>query len=266
MKADVLSLEGEKIKTIDLPNHFSEEIRPDLIQKVALIHQANKRQPYGSFLEAGQRASAKLSRRRRDYKSAYGKGIARTPRKTITRRGMQFTWVGAVAPNTVSGRRAHPPKPYKLWKKKINKTERRKAIRSAIASTINKELLQKKGFSSLSYLPLIIEERFENIEKTQEVIAFLEKLKLQKELQRTMKKSIRSGKGKIRGNRYKIRKGPLIIVSKACPLQKALKNIPGFDSCIVNKINTEILAPGAAPGRLVIWSLPSIEKLKGLFT
>ena len=148
----------------------------------------------------------------------------------------------------------------------MNKTEKRKAIRSAIASTINKELLQKKGFSSLNYLPLVIEERFENITKTKEVIALLEKLHLQKELQRTMKKSIRSGKGKMRGNKYKIKKGPLIIVSKACPLQKALKNIPGFDSCIINQLNAEVLSPGAIPGRLVIWSLPSIEKLKGLFT
>src|SRR3989344_7032368 len=123
MKADVFNIQAEKVKLIELPMHFSEEIRPDLIRKVVLIIQSNKRQPYGSFVEAGQRASAKLSRRRRDFKSAYGRGIARTPRKTISRRGSQFTWVGAVAPNTVSGRRAHPPKATKVWKKEVNKKE-----------------------------------------------------------------------------------------------------------------------------------------------
>ena len=266
MKADVLNLEGEKIKTIDLPIHFSEEIRPDLIRKVTLILQSNKRQNYGAFPEAGQRASAKLSRRRRDYKTAYGKGIARSPRKTLTRRGTQFTWVGAVAPNTVSGRRAHPPKSSKSWKKEINKKENRKAIRSAIASTLNQELLKKKGFSSLTHIPLILEDKFETITKTQELLALFKKLNVSKELERTKKKSIRAGKGKARLTRYKIKKGPLIVVSKECPLQKATANLPGFESCIVNNLNAELLAPGTDPGRLVIWSLPSIEKLKTLFT
>src|SRR3989344_1752745 len=266
MKADVLSIQAEKIKSIDLPEHFSEEIRPDLIRQVFLVQQANQRQPYGAAPEAGQRAAAKLSRRRRDFKSAYGKGIARTPRKTLSRRGSQFTWVGAVAPNTVSGRRAHPPKASKIWNLDINKKEKRKAIRSAIASTLNKDLLQQRGFSAFNTLPLIIEDKFESIQKTKDALTLLKKLGLEKEIERVAEKSIKSGKGKSRGNKYKRKKGPLVVVSKNCPLQKAIKNIQGFETCTVNKLNTKALAPGAQPGRLVIWSLPSIEKLKTLFT
>src|SRR3989344_3524625 len=123
MKADILNLEGKKIKSIDLPIQFNEEYRPDLIRRAVLTIQSNKRQPYGVMPGAGMRYSAKLSRRRRDYKTAYGHGISRAPRKTLWHRGSQFGWVGAFAPGTVGGRRAHPPKAEKIWIKKINKTK-----------------------------------------------------------------------------------------------------------------------------------------------
>ena len=49
-----------------------------------------------------------------------------------------MNWVGAFAPGTVGGRRAHPPKSEKIWSKKINKKENAKAIRSAISATLLK--------------------------------------------------------------------------------------------------------------------------------
>jgi len=265
MKAQILNLEGEKTKEIELPKHFEEDIRPDLIKRAALSIQSKNRQPYGADPKAGQKYSSKLSRRRRDYKGSYGRGISRVPRKVMTRRGTQFNFVAATAPGTVGGRRAHPPKSNKNLILKINKKEKKKAIRSAIAATINKELLKEKGFSQLDILPLILENKIEDVSKTKEIKQILEKLNLKKEIERTKAKTLRAGKGRKRGRKYKKKTGPLIVVSKDCKLMKSANNIQGFSISQVKNLNTELLAPGAKPGRMIIWSEGAIEKLRELF-
>ena len=119
-----------------LPEQFSELIRPDLIERAVFAIQSHKKQPYGASPEAGKRHSARISRRRHKYKTSYGHGISRVPRKIMSHRGERFNWVGALAPGTVGGRRAHPPKAEKIVDQKINKKERKKAIRSALAATL----------------------------------------------------------------------------------------------------------------------------------
>jgi len=110
MKVPVLDKTGKESGKKELPSQFNETVRPDLIHRAVLTVQANSRQPYGSNVDAGMLVSAKLSRRRRDYKGAYGIGISRSPRKIMTKHGTRFNWVGALAPNTRGGRRAHPPR------------------------------------------------------------------------------------------------------------------------------------------------------------
>lgn len=256
MKADIIDLNGHKVRTIELPKQFQEEIRLDLIKRSNLALRSHKRQPYGAFPLAGQQVSAKLSRRRIDYKTAYGKGISRSPRKTLWRRGTNFMWVGALAPNTVKGREAHPPKSQKNIYRKINKKERRKAIRSAISASVNKEFFKDHKFN----LPIIINSDFENIKKTKELQKFLIKIGLESLIDKVKEKKIRAGKGKARGRKYIKRKGPLIVVSDNCSLLKC-SNLPGFDIVKVNSLNTELLAPGFNP-RLIIWSEKAIEKLE----
>jgi large subunit ribosomal protein L4e len=259
MKSKTYTNKGEKGKEVDLPKHFSEEIRPDLIKRAVLVIQANKRQQYGADVRAGMDYSATLSRRRKDYRGGYGTGRSRIPRKVMLRRGTQFIYVGAVISGTVGGRRAHPPKAEKIWAQKINKNERRKAIRSAIAATNIKELVEKRGHKTKE-VPIII-NKLEDLKKTKELKDLLIKLGLDKELERSAKKKIRAGKGKTRGRKYKTAKGPLIVLGKNTTLQKAASNIPGVDVCLVDSLNTELLAPGTEPGRLTIWSQDAIEKL-----
>src|SRR3989344_4323686 len=154
MKSDVLDLQGKKVKSVELPVQFNEDYRPDIIKRAIHALWSKLRQPYGAKEGAGMRYSAKLSRRRRDFKGSYGHGMSRAPRKSLWRRGTQFGFVGAEAPGTVGGRRAHAPKAYKIWEKDINRKERRKAIRSAIsASALNNKLL-------------IVENKFEDLKKT----------------------------------------------------------------------------------------------------
>ena len=58
------------------------------------------------------------------------------------------------------------------------------------------------------------------MKKTKEVKDVLLKLGLEKELERISKKTARSGKGRIRNRKYRIKKGPLFVVSKLCSLEK----------------------------------------------
>ncbi|MBS3149423.1 50S ribosomal protein L4 [Candidatus Woesearchaeota archaeon] len=259
MKADILDLNANKIESMELPSQFEEPLRLDLIKKAVLAVQNNKRQPYGAFPEAGKRQAVRISKRRRDYKTSYGHGISRSPRKVTWHRGRQFGWVGAFAPNTVGGRKAHPPKAEKDFSQKLNINERRKAIRSAISASLNKELLQEKGYTAKA--PLILIEDFEKITKTKDIKNLLLKLGLSLELEKSAKKKVKGGSAKIRGRKYRVKKGPLFVVSQDCNLFKAAKNLPGFDISIVSQLNAELLAPGANPGRLILWSNKSIEKM-----
>ena len=255
MKVKVLSLDGNESGSIELPSQFSEEIREDLIKRAILAIKSYKRQKYGAKEEAGKRASAKLSRRRK-YRGAYGMGISRVPRKILSRRGMRMTWVAAFAPGTVGGRRAHPPKSAKNWELKINKKERKKAIRSALAATASKDYIK------FDKAPFVFEDKVESLNKTKEVRAVLNKIGLSEELERTANRKVRAGRGKSRGRKYRKKKGPLIIVSKDCPLIKSAKNIQGLDISIIRNLNAELLAPGMKLGRTTVYSQSAIEILR----
>ena len=262
MKLDIFDAAKNKTGEIKLPIQFEEELRPDLIQRAVLSVQSHKRQAYAVSTDAGKRASAKLSRRRRDYRGSYGIGISRMPRKIMTRRGTRMNWVGAFAPGTVGGRKAHPPKSEKLWWKKINNKEKSKAIRSAIAATISKEIVMERGHLIPENYPFILDEKFEFISKTREILESFKKLGLENELARVEEKKVRAGKGKSRGRKYKKKKGPLIVVSKINKLSNALSNIPGIDVVEVKSLNAELLAPGAKAGRLTLWTNAAINILE----
>lgn len=262
MKLSVLSLQISEVKKIDMPNQFSEPIRTDLIKRAVKAIESHNRQPYGSSPEAGMRQSAYVSKRRHKYKGTYGIGQSRTPRKSLSSRGTRFNWVGAVAPQTVGGRRSHPPKAEKIWDQKMNKKERRKAIRCALSATMTKEIVSKRGHIIPDNYPFIIETKLETISKTKEAKDLLRKLGLKEDLERSSVRKIRAGKGKARGRKYKKRIGPLIIVAdEYCKAMDAFSNIPGVEVEVVEKINAQLLAPGCVPGRLTIFSENAIERI-----
>ena len=261
MKLKILNVDKTEKGTIELPSQFTEQVSHDLIKRAVMAIRANKRQAYGSSPTAGRRQSAKISRRRRNYKGSYGLGISRVPRKTMSRRGRRFNWMGAFAPGTVGGRRAHPPKAEKIWKIKINKKENRKAIRSAISATLNKELVMKRGHKVPSTYPFIFGSGIEAIQKTKEAVKAMAATGFEEEMKRADHKSIRAGKGKMRGRKYTTKKGPLLVVSKKCALMKSARNIPGIDIVEVDKINAEMLAPGATPGRMTIFTEQAMERM-----
>lgn len=267
-KLEIRNAANASIGKVDLPAQFHEPIRQDLIKRAVEAIWGNTRQPYGAFPRAGKQAAAKLSRRRRDYKTSYGIGISRVPRKVMSHRGSRFRWVGAFAPGMVGGRRAHPPKAEKQWAKKINLKERRKAICAALTATVQKALVAQRGHRVPASYPFILESNVEQLSKTKEVLALLEKLGFSDELIRISKVKIRAGRGKMRGRKYRIKRGPLFVVAKDCPLVKSARNILGVEVCAVDRVNAELLAPGANPGRLTLYTQGAIERLakEHLFT
>ena len=87
-------------------------------------------------------------------------------------------------------------------------------------------------------------------------------LGLTAELERSSKKNVRAGRGKMRGRKYQRAKGPLIVVSDKCDLLKSARNISGVDIVSVKSVNSELLAPGTVPGRLTLFTAASIDRLE----
>jgi large subunit ribosomal protein L4e len=81
-------------------------------------------------------------------------------------------------------------------------------------------------------------------------------------------KKIRSGKGKMRGRKYKKTKGILFITTPKSNLFNAAKNLEGSEVIDVKNLNVTVLAPGGRPGRITIWSEGAIKKMneEKLFT
>ena len=262
MKVNVLNIQGKPVGKIDMPDVFNEQFRPDLIRRTVLALQSHRRQPYGTDPLAGSRSSAHFHGRRRVRHGMQMRDLARAPRIHTGPPHMYFR--ARKIPQAVKGRKAHPPKVDKDWYQKINKKEKKLALKSAIAATGNKDVVSERGHKiDLIELPLVLEDAVQSIKKTKDVEYLLSSLKLDDELKRIKVKKERSGKGKMRGRKYKKKIGPLFVVSEDKGLGKACKNVSGVNVRTVKKVSVEDLAPGALAGRLTIWSKSSVEKLSG---
>lgn len=261
MKIPIYDTKKTEVAKKDMPLCFQGFVRSDVVKKAVLAIRANNRQAYGADPEAGMKQISRVSRRRRDYQTSYGHGISRVPRKVLNRRGTRFYWVGAIAAGTVGGKAAHPPKAEKNWTQKINKKENRLAIKAALAATMHKDLVIEQGHVLPEHYPFLVETKIEEMAKTQDVLAVLLKLGFGAELERASAKKLRAGRARLRGRKYKKAKGPLIVVSGKCKLQKAAENIPGVEVVSVKNLNALILAPSAKPGRLALFTDAAIEKI-----
>ena len=261
MKLDILDISKKKIGEVNLPTQFQEDVRADLVKRAFLAFRSNKRQAYGTKPEAGKRSSSILSKRRRKYRGMYGFGISRTPRKILSRRGTRMFWVGAFSPNTVGGRRAHPPKAEKILEKKINKKEMNIALTSAISATANEKEMKKKYERlkdkkiEMKNLPFIVESKIISL-KTKNLLESLKKI-FGKDLFdiALKKKKVRSGKGKLRGRKYKSNAGMLLVTGKNEEMKTKL-----FEISNTNNLSVTDLAKGTQ-GRLVIYTEQAIKDL-----
>jgi large subunit ribosomal protein L4e len=259
MKIDVKDLDGDTDTTVEAPSVFDTTIRPDLIKKAHVAEMANDRQDYGAKPEAGNRHSTYLSKKRRDYRSSYGIGQSRTPRKALSSSGRQFYWVGAEAPHTVGGRRAHPPKADEDRGKKVNQQEKQKARRSAISAVFT-EHTRNKHIVPDEY-PFILTDDFHDLEKTKEAYQTLVELGFDDELERTKNPNQRSGNGTKRGRKKQTKVGPLVVLPENATAHRALRNIPGITTKTPSELTFQDLTPGSHPGRLTLFTETTIQGL-----
>ena len=261
MKTKIIGINGKQTREITLPKFFSDKIRYDVVSKV--LEAKKTQQPYAPSPVAGKQhsASGKIRHRRHVWKSGYGRGASRIPRKIMSRRGSQFNWVGATIPGAVGGRRAHPPKILSLINtKKINKKELKLALRASISATANPKEISKK-YSKLENkkidnLPLIVESKLLGL-KIKQLISSLKKI-LGKDLFSIAlkKKSVRAGKGKLRGRKYKANAGMLLVTGK----EEKLKT-NAFEIRMANNLSVSDLAEGGV-GRLTVYTEMAIKDLE----
>ena len=253
MKTTIFDSKGSKQSQINLPKIFETPVRADLIQK---YFEADKfTQPYAPDTKAGKKhsASGTISHKRHDWKGHYGRGISRIPRKTMWRRGTQFFWIGAEVSSTRGGRRAHPPKGVGK-EKKINKKEINLAISSAFAATANKDYVLSR-YSSLDKLdsaPGVIDSM---PAKTKDAVSTLKKIFGSAFSLVLKKKSVRAGRGKTRGRKYKSNAGLLVIVGS-----DEKSKFSGLDIKPLSEVTISDLYP---LGRLTLYTKKAIEELGG---
>lgn len=257
--AKVYDLSGKVVEEVKLPEVFSTAYKPVVIQRAVLAAQSAKRQPYGINPLAGKRTSAHYHGKRKYRYTMMNKEMARIAR--IHGKVGSMSMRARFVPQAVKGRRAHGPKAERVWLQKINNKELQLAIRSALAAASNKELVAAHGHRFERELPVIIIDDFENIKKTKDMKNVLEAVIGSAEMDRAAERKIRAGKGKMRGRKYRKRKGPLLIFSKQCESVKASQNIPGVDVAVADNLNIESLAPGAKAGRLIVLTKSALQKL-----
>jgi len=246
MKAQVKTLDGGVTKSIDLPEIFSEAYRPDLIKKAVMALQSTRRQPHGTYPFAGICSSA--------VGWGSGRGSAHGPRLKNGSRA-------AKVPQAKGGREAHPPKVEKVLIKEINQKEKQKAFRSAVAASVNEELVKGRGHLYEGAVPVVLEDKFEMLGLTKDVISALTTAGVYNDIERSKdSKKVRAGRGKMRGRRFKQRKS-LLIVTAEKPLLAA-RNLSGVDVVTVDQLNVEHLAPGMLAGRLTVWTESALVRLE----
>jgi large subunit ribosomal protein L4e len=249
-QTNVYSVKGEVAGTIDVPEVFSSEYRPDVIKKAIHAAAANKRQPYGPNERAGMRHSV----------STWGKGrgVARVQRLKAGSRATE-------SPNNVSGRRAHPPRPERIWNRKVNKKELRLARFSAVAATGSADRVKERGhqFDDSVSFPIVIEDAFQDIFSTSEINEVFDSIGIGYDVERAKEGTkIRAGRGKMRNRRYRTPTSILIVVlEKGAPVFKGAKNLPGVSVESLDTLNASSLAPGGDAGRLTVYTKSAITKM-----
>ena len=251
---NVYGVNGGVAGTVEVPEAFTTPYRPDIIKKAVLAAAANGRQPYGPGARSGMRHAV----------SFRGKGTGSARNQRIHGLGK-----AGESPNNVSGRRAHPPVPERIWAQKVNKKEAKIARASALAATGCADCVKARGhqFDDTVSFPIVVEDSFNEIKETSAVIELFEKIGIGYDLDRAKEgRKIRAGKGTMRNRKYRTPVSVLIVVAddeRNAPIFKSAANIPGVTVEEIKTLNTSILAPGGDAGRLTVYTKAAIDAIGG---
>ena len=245
MKAKLFDKAGKSKGDIDLPKCFSGKVRADILLKVFEAQKGVYAQAYGAKEGAGAQYSASgiSKKKRHDWKATYGKGISRVPRKVMSRHGASFNWIGATVASARGGRRPHAPRAGKNVFKKINKKELLIAFGSAFAGTGKDAVVFEDGVLDI---------------KTKDFILVLKKVYGDAKVWKV--KSIRAGRGKMRGRKYKSNAGLLFVIGSDEKMARKGVEVVG-----VGDLRIKDLAPNGEVGRLVCYSKDAVKEIGEVF-
>ena len=262
MKTKTYDIKGAETGSVELPKEFSAKVREDIVAKV--LEAKKKQQPYSPSPVAGKQHSAKgkLVHRRHVWRSGYGRGASRVPRKIFSQKGSRFNWEAAEVPFAKGGMRAHPPKIEHFLKDlKINKKELKVAFISAISATASEKYVSAK-YASVEKVPKSIPFIVSLPEKakTKELLIGLKKI-LGEELYNIAikKKTVRAGKVTMRGRKYKSNAGMLLVVGEGEKIKTGM-----FEVVSVKDLSVVNLAKGGL-GRLTVYTEKSVRDLENKF-
>ncbi|EFQ29861.1 ribosomal protein L4/L1 family protein [Colletotrichum graminicola M1.001] len=286
--------------THTLPAVFLSPIRPDIVQEVHKGMAKNKRQPYSVSEKAGHQTSAEswgTGNERDSFPIESCLRLLEDDNTTLRlRRGTNELPLRAPAllplppPNPLrpcgrkissafgnmcrSGRMFAPTKTWRKWHVKVNQGQKRYATVSAIAASGVAPLLQARGhqISNVPEVPLVVDSAlFENaaVARTAAAVSLLKTVGAADDVEKVKKsKKLRAGKGKLRGRRFRQRRGPLVIYDPEVDgkeLVTAFRNVPGVETSPVTSLNLLQLAPGGHLGRFVVWTSAAFKSLDTIY-
>ena len=254
MKSQLYDINGNKKADIALPSLFETPLRLDLVGKYFEAEKFDIMHSYSTWEESGKRhsGSGRISHRRHKWRSAYGKGVSRVPRKILWRRGTQFYFVGTEVSSARGGRVSHPPKGIHT-PRKINKKEKTFAFNVALASTFNAKAISER-YSSLGsekITSLVIESL---PSKTKDILSTMKKMFGEVYTKLIKNRTIRAGIGKTRGRKYKSNAGILIVTGT-----KEVQRFKGLDVKAFSQLTIADLYP---LGRITLYTKQALDEIQ----
>jgi large subunit ribosomal protein L4e len=254
----VFSLTGTKSGETTLPEVMTAPIRTDIVQFVHTNMNKNNRQAYAVNIHAGKQVSAESW--------GTGRAVARIPR--VGGGGTSRSGQGAFGNMCRGGRMFAPTKTWRKWHRKINLTQKRYAVASALAASAVPALVMARGhkIDEVPEIPLVVDNSLESAKKTSAAKDILAAIGAMDDVTKAAdSKKIRAGKGKARNRRYTLRRGPLVIYNTNDGVEQAFRNLPGVELCCVSRLNLLQLAPGGHMGRFCIWSQAALDALNTIY-
>lgn len=254
----VFGLTGDKSGETNLPAVMKAPLRPDIVQFVHTNINKNHRQAYSVSVYAGKQVSAESW--------GTGRAVARIPR--VGGGGTSRSGQGAFGNMCRGGRMFAPTKTWRRWHRKVNLTQKRYAVASALAASAIPALVMARGhvIDQVPEIPLVLDNTVEATKKTSVAKDILAAIGALDDVEKAAdSKQVRAGKGKMRNRRYTSRRGPLVIYNTNDGVEQAFRNLPGVELCNVSRLNLLQLAPGGHLGRFCIWSQAALEALDTIY-
>jgi large subunit ribosomal protein L4e len=252
----VYSNDAAVVGNVPMPAVFTAPIRDDTVQFVHSNMAKNRRQAHGVYWRQGHEHSAESW--------GTGRAVARIPR--IGGSGTHRSGQGAFGNMCRKGRMFAPLRTWRKWHRKVNTTQKRHAVASALAASACAPLVLARGHdvNAVPELPLVVDSL--NVDSTKALLHVLNKVGASASLAHSRRHKARAGQNKMRYSRFTVAKGPLIVYGDENPLLKrTARNLPGVDTCSVHRLNLLQLAPGGHIGRFVIFTKDAFATLDRVF-